>query len=175
MKIELRNIDSIKPYEQNPRINDAAVDSVAESLKTFGFRQPLVVDEHDTIIVGHTRWKAAKKLGLEKVPVHVAKDLTEAQVRAYRLADNQLHELSKWDYDLLPLELQELNNMDFDLGVLGFDEKELAKLLAPAVQEGLTDEDAVPQPPKVAVTKPGDLYLLGGKVKCPKCGKEHQL
>jgi len=81
--IELRPIDEVTPYVNNPRINDAAVDAVAASLKEFGFRQPIVVDAGGVIIVGHTRWKAAKKLGLAKVPVHVATDLTEAQVKAY--------------------------------------------------------------------------------------------
>ena len=82
MKIELRNINEITPYENNPRINDQAVDTVAKSVREFGFRQPIVVDENGVIIVGHTRWKAAKKLGLEKVPVHVAEGLTPAQVKA---------------------------------------------------------------------------------------------
>jgi ParB-like chromosome segregation protein Spo0J len=175
MKIELLSIDSVKPYDNNPRINDAAVDVVAASLKEFGFRQPIVVDKDYVIIVGHTRYKAAQKLGLEKIPVHVAADMTEAQIKAYRIADNQTATLAEWNYDLLPLEIQELNNMDFNLELLGFDSDKLAELLAPAVKEGLTDEDAVPEPPKVAVTQPGDLYLLGGKVKCPKCGKEHTL
>ena len=175
MKIELRDIREIHPYEKNPRINDKAVDAVAASLKEFGFRQPIVVDKDGVIIVGHTRYKAAQKLGLEKVPVHVAEDLTDAQIKAYRIADNQTATIADWDYDLLPLELQELNNMDFNLELLGFDSDKLAQLLASDVEEGLTDEDAVPEPPKVATTKPGDLYLLGGKVKCPKCGKEHKL
>ena len=175
MKIELRDIREIYPYEKNPRINDQAVDAVAASLKEFGFRQPIVVDKDGIIIVGHTRYKAAQKLGLEKVPVHVAEDLTDAQIKAYRIADNQTATIAEWDYDLLPLELQELNNMDFNLELLGFDSDKLAQLLASDVEEGLTDEDAVPEPPKVATTKPGDLYLLGGKVKCPKCGKEHKL
>ncbi|MHB9070127.1 MAG: ParB N-terminal domain-containing protein [Sedimentisphaerales bacterium] len=175
MKIELRDIGEIYPYEKNPRINDAAVDSVAGSIKEFGFRQPIVVDSEGVIIVGHTRYRAALKLGLEKVPVHVAEDLTDAQIKAYRIADNQTATIAEWNLDLLPLELKDLQEMDFDLGILGFDEKELAQLLASDVEEGLTDEDAVPEPPKVATTKPGDLYLLGGKVKCPKCGKEHKL
>jgi len=85
--VELRTIDDIRPYERNPRINDQAVDAVAASLAEFGFRQPIVVDEDGVIIAGHTRWKAAKKLGLAKVPVHVATDLTPEQVRAYRIAD----------------------------------------------------------------------------------------
>ena len=95
MKVELKNIESIRPYEQNPRLNDQAVEAVAKSLREFGFRQPIVVDTEGVIIVGHTRWKAAQKLGLQKVPVHVAKDLSPAQVKAYRLADNQTATLAK--------------------------------------------------------------------------------
>ncbi|HEV2969191.1 MAG TPA: ParB N-terminal domain-containing protein [Pirellulales bacterium] len=83
MKIELRKLSDIKPYPQNPRVNDAAVDAVAASIREFGFQQPIVVDIEGVIIVGHTRWKAAQKLGLDKVPVHAAKDLTPAQIKAY--------------------------------------------------------------------------------------------
>ena len=89
MKIEFRKISDIIPYEHNPRINDAAVDAVARSIQEFGFRQPIVVDTDGVIVVGHTRWKAAKKLGLETVPVHVATELTPEQIRAYRIADNR--------------------------------------------------------------------------------------
>ena len=94
--VELRKIEQVKPYERNPRINDSAVDAVAESLRQFGFRQPIVVDADGVIICGHTRWKAAQKLGLAKVPVHVATDLTPDQVRAYRIADNKTGELSTY-------------------------------------------------------------------------------
>ena len=87
MKIELRPLAEIRPYEKNPRVNDAAVDAVAESIRRFGFRQPIVIDADGLIVVGHTRWKAATSLGLERVPVHVATDLTPEQVRAYRIAD----------------------------------------------------------------------------------------
>jgi len=146
MQVELRDIGAIQPYEQNPRLNDQAVEAVAKSLREFGFRQPIVVDAEGLIIVGHTRWKAAQKLGLKQVPVHVAKDLTPAQVKAYRLADNQTATLAEWNYDLLPLELKDLQGMDFDLSLLGFDETALAELLAPPGNEGLTDEDAVPLP-----------------------------
>jgi len=100
MKIDLRPIDRIKPYESNPRVNDPAVAAVAASINDFGFRQPIVVDDQGVIIVGHTRWKAARQLGLEKLPVHVATGLTEAQVKAYRIADNQTSTLSSWDNDL---------------------------------------------------------------------------
>ena len=117
MKIERWKIAEVKPYEQNPRINDAAVDSVSASIKEFGFRQPLVVDKDGVIIIGHTRWKAAQKLCLEKVPVHVA-DLPLEKARALRIADNKLHELSEWNFDLLPLELKDLQSAEFDLNLL---------------------------------------------------------
>lgn len=161
IQIFLERTQDVQPYEQNPRINDAAVDAVVASIKEFGFRQPIVVDQQRVIIVGHTRWKAAQKLGLEQVPVHVAEDLTPEQIRAYRIADNQTNELSDWDYDLLPLELGELQSANYDLGLLGFDQEALAKLLANDGQIGLTDPDDVPAPPDAAVTQPGDLWLLG--------------
>ncbi len=127
--IEIRDIDSIHPYDRNPRLNDQAVDAVAASLEQFGFRQPIVVDTDDVIVAGHTRWKAAKKLGLTRVPVHVAKDLTAEQIRAYRIADNKTGELADWDLDILPIELSELKGAGVELQMLGFDEEELAKLL----------------------------------------------
>ena len=161
MKVELRSIESVRPYEQNPRVNDQAVEAVARSLREFGFRQPIVVDSGGVIIVGHTRWKAAQHLGLAKVPVHVAKDLTPAQIKAYRLADNQTATLAEWDYDLLPLELKDLQGLDFDLSLLGFSDDDLTELLAPPGTEGLTDPDAVPEPPDEPVTRPGDLWVLG--------------
>ena len=115
MQVELRSITSIRPYENNPRLNDEAVDAVAASIKEFGFRQPIVVDEQGVIIVGHTRYKAALKLGLEMVPVHVAAGLSPAQAKAYRIADNQTATMSQWDQDRLPLELAELQEIGFHL------------------------------------------------------------
>lgn len=161
MKIELKNIADIKPYPNNPRINDDAVDAVVASIREFGFRQPIVVDTELVIVCGHTRYNAALKLGLEKVPVHVATDLTPEQIRAYRIADNKTAELAEWNYDLLPIELGELQSSDYDLGLLGFDQDELAKLLDPGVKDGLTDPDDVPEPPDEATTQPGDLWILG--------------
>ena len=172
MQVKMRDIDSVKPYEQNPRINDAAVDAVAASIKEFGWRQPIVVDKDDVIIAGHTRLKAAQKLGLKKVPVHVATDLTPAQVKAYRLADNRLAELAQWDLALLPIELADLQAMDVDLGLLGFDQDELAKLLNPDGTPGLTDPDDIPEPPDKAITQPGDLWILGEhRLLCGNSGK----
>jgi ParB-like chromosome segregation protein Spo0J len=161
MKIELWTLSEIKPYPNNPRLNDDAVDAVAASLREFGFRQPIVVDTEGVIICGHTRWKAAQKLGLEKAPVHLAKDLSPEQIKAYRIADNQTASLAEWNYDLLPIELGELQAANYDLGLLGFDQDELAKLLGGELQEGLTDPDEVPEPPDAAITQPGDLWILG--------------
>lgn len=161
MKIEQRAPKDIKPYPNNPRLNDAAVDAVAESIRQFGFRQPVVVDEEGVVVCGHTRLKAAQKLGLEQVPVHVARDLTPEQIRTYRIADNKTNELAEWNMDLLPIELGELQGAGIDWKMLGFDEDELAKLLGGDVKEGLTDPDDIPEPPDEAVTKPGDLIILG--------------
>jgi len=129
LNIEIRDISTIRPYEKNPRLNDKAVDAVAASLKEFGFRQPIVIDTDGVIIAGHTRWKAAQKLGLARVPVHVATDLTPEQVRAYRIADNKSGEIAEWDMQILPIELSELKATGFDMGTLAFSEKELTQLL----------------------------------------------
>ena len=161
MKVELRKISDIIPYENNPRHNDAAVDAVAKSINEFGFRQPVVVDAADVITVGHTRWKAAQKLGLKEIPVHVATDLTPAQIRAYRIADNQSSNIADWDYDLLPLELAELELADFDLDLLGFSPDELAQIMGENLTEGLVDPDEIPAPPDAATTQAGDLWVLG--------------
>jgi hypothetical protein len=161
MKIELRKLSEIKPYPGNPRNNEDAVDAVAQSIRQFGFRQPIVVDAQGVIICGHTRYNAALKLGLEKVPVHVAADLTPEQIKAYRIADNKTAELSDWHYDLLPIELGELQAANYDLGLLGFDQDELARLLDPGVKDGLCDPDEVPAPPDELTTRPGDLWLIG--------------
>ena len=163
MQIEQRNINEIIPYEKNPRLNDDAVDAVVTSIREYGFRQPIVVDADGVIIVGHTRWKAAKQLGLTEVPVHIATDLSPEKVKAYRIADNQTGNIAEWDYDLLPLELADLQNMDFDLSLLGFDSDELDKLLngEDTVVEGMTDPDEVPEPPEEPVSKRGEIYQLG--------------
>jgi len=150
--VEIRSIDTIRPYENNPRLNDGAVDAVAASLKEFGFRQPIVVDSDGVIVCGHTRFKAALKLGLAKVPVHVAKDLTPEQIKAYRIADNKTADLAQWDYEILPIELSELMDTGFDMSLLAFDEKELTQLLNAEVQQGNCDPDEIPEPPDEAIT-----------------------
>ena len=174
--VELRDIESIRPYERNPRLNDQAVDAVVASLREFGFRQPIVVDGDGVIVVGHTRWKAAKKLGLVKVPVHVAKDLTPQQVRAYRIADNKTAEIADWDLTILPIELSELRDDGVDLALLGFDQEELAQLMSGDVQTGLIDPDDVPAPPDEATTRPGDLWILGNhRLLCGDSSKPEDL
>jgi DNA modification methylase len=161
MKIELWPIDSVKPYPNNPRINDPAVAGVVESLKQFGFRQPIVVDVDGVIVAGHTRWKAAQALELKRVPVHVARDLTPEQIRAYRLADNKTAEASDWDMGLLKIELSELRDADVDLNSLGFSAEDLATVFAVDAAEAQTDPDFIPPKPPKATTKPGQLWILG--------------
>ena len=160
MEIEFWNIEEIKPYERNPRHNDAAVDAVAASIREFGFRQPIVVDDQGVIVVGHTRYKAALKLGLETAPVHVARDLNPVQARAYRIADNKTSDLSDWDFELLPTELAALETQ-FDWQSFGFDQDELEKLLPQQNPHGRCNPDEIPEPPDEPITQPGDLWILG--------------
>jgi len=127
--IVVMDIDDIVPYENNPRINDKAVDKVAKSIKAYGWQQPIVVDKDNVVIVGHTRLLAAKKLKLTKVPVHVAKDLSPEKVKAYRLDDNKTSEYAEWDMGKLKIEFSELKDLSYDLSQLAFDSKEISKLL----------------------------------------------
>jgi len=178
MKIVQKNIAEITPYENNPRQNDGAVESVAESLRQFGFRQPIVVDEDGIIVCGHTRYKAAQMLELKRVPVHVATDLTPEQIRAYRIADNKTGELATWDMDLLPIEIAELQEAGIDWSLLGFDADDLARLMAgeEGVAAGLTDPDDVPEPPDDPITQPGDLWVLGNhRLLCGDSSSETDL
>lgn len=156
MKVEAKSIDEIKPYENNPRNNDDAVDAVANSIKRFGWQQPIVVDNDGVIVAGHTRYKAAKKLGLKHVPVVVADNLTPDQVKAYRLADNKTAELADWDMDLLNDELDQIRNID--MSDFGFDE---------------LDDDQIDTEPKVDDNEELSLDDFGDnkfEVVCPKCG-----
>ena len=176
MQVELRPLGDVRPYENNPRANDSAVEAVSISIQTFGFRQPIVVDEQGVIIVGHTRYKAAVKLRMETVPVHVAVGLSPAQAKAYRIADNQTAALSQWDDDKLPLELAALQDMDFDLNLTGFTADELQRLIGSETNEGEADPDAVPEPPDEAITQPGDLWILGKhRLLCGDSGKNEDI
>ncbi len=124
MDIVMKSIDEIHPYEKNPRKNDGGVDSLINSIKEFGFKVPIVVDKNMIIIAGHTRWKAAKKMGMKEVPTIIASELSEAQVKAYRLADNKMAELSTWDDGLLLEEVESLID-DYDMEIFGFDIEEV--------------------------------------------------
>lgn len=117
MEIVNKHLSELTPYENNPRLNDDAVDGVAESIRQFGFKVPMVIDADGVIVCGHTRYKAAKQLGLEKVPCVVADDLTEDEIKAFRLADNKVAEKAEWDFNSLGKELGEL---EFDMELFGF-------------------------------------------------------
>lgn len=153
MQVQSMKIDEVKPYPNNPRNNDDGVEAVANSIKKFGWQQPIVVDKDNVIIVGHTRYKAAKKLGMKEVPVVVASNLSDEQVRAYRLADNKTGELTDWDMSLLDDELGDIADIDmsdfgFDLDIPEDDEE---------AQEDNFDEE-IPEEPK---SKVGQIYQLG--------------
>ena len=151
------------PYARNPRRNASAVATVAASLKEFGWRQPIVVNEEMVILAGHTRLEAARQLGMEAAPVHIARGLTPAQARAYRLMDNRASENAEWDEALLGLELGDLQGDGFDLALTGFDDDELNRLLAGLGDEADSreGEDEIPETPVDPVSRPGDLWLLG--------------
>ena len=167
MKIETADINTIKPYENNPRkLKDSAIEKVAMSLKEYGFRQPIVVDKDRIIVVGHTRYRASKKLGLKEVPITIADNLTPEQINAYRIADNRTAEESEWDNELLKMEIKDLEAKDFKLDLLGFNEDQLNDILFEEKQ-GLTDEDEVPETPEEPISKLGDIWKLGNhRVMC---------
>ncbi len=155
-------LEKLIPYARNPRRNERAIATVAASIKEFGFRQPIVVDEAMVILAGHTRLEAARQLGLTEVPVHVARGLTPAQARAYRLMDNRSSEDAEWDEELLGLELEDLQLDGFALHLTGFDDDELDRLLRGQDALGARDdEDDVPETPENPVSRPGDLWRLG--------------
>jgi DNA modification methylase len=157
-------IDRVIPYARNPRKNTGAVAKVAASIREFGFRQPIVVDQDGVVIVGHTRLLAAQQLGFSEVPVHVATNLTPAQVKAYRIMDNRSHEESEWDEELLPLELTELRDEGFDLDLTGFDAKELAGIFPPADGGGRDVEPQIDQAEELRArwgVEPGQIWVLG--------------
>lgn len=160
MEVKQLPIDSIKPYKRNPRNNDEAVGAVIQSIKKFGFRQPIVVDPENVIIVGHTRYRAAMELKLKTIPVHQATDMTPEQIKAYRIADNKTSELASWNKELLAVEIGELQQLNFDLGPLGFSKDELKRILLTG-KEGMTNDDSIPDVPAEPVTKVGDLYTMG--------------
>lgn len=161
LTVEMWPVARLIPYARNPRRNDAAVEKMCAAIREFGFRIPIVARSDGTVADGHLRLKAAQRLGLDEVPVALADDLTEAQVRAFRLLANRSAAWAEWDDELLRLELQDLQGLGYDLGLTGFDVAELRSLLDEAPSIGLSDEDAVPETPASPVTRAGELILLG--------------
>lgn len=163
MKIEQIAIEKLKPNERNPRINDNAVDAVARSIQSYGFNNPIITDGDLNIAAGHTRLKAAMKLELKTVPVIRIQGLTGSKFTGFAIADNKTADIANWNEELLGEIVWELNeDADFDISSLGFDDSELTSILDSVMSDdGLTDPDDVPEPPKVAKTKLGDLYQLG--------------
>lgn len=162
MKLEQVKLDALIPYARNSRTHsDAQVAQIAASIKEFGFTNPVLIDETGSIIAGHGRVMAARKLAIADVPSIRLTHLTEAQKKAYVIADNKLALNAGWDDEMLAVELTDLKDMGFDLDLTGFSTDEIEALLAPTGTEGLTDEDAVPEVPEAPVTVLGDVWLLG--------------
>ena len=163
LKLEHWPTSRLIPYARNPRKNDHAVEQMASAISEFGFRLPIVAKSTGEICDGHLRYKAALHLGLEQVPVILADDLTETQIKAFRILVNRSATWADWDEDLLRLELEELKLDDFDLALTGFDDDELLEIMAgeETTTEGNTDEDAAPEVPVNPVSKPGDVWIMG--------------
>lgn len=155
MEIVMRKADDLKPYENNPRFNDGAVKYVAASIKDFGFKVPVVIDSNGIIVAGHTRVKAAQELGIEEVPCIVADDLTDEQIKAFRLADNKVSEFAKWDMEALTAELEEL---DMDMAAFGFIEPT-------DIDIDSFFEDVAEQKEKEEKEKEPE------RIQCPHCGE----
>ena len=161
-KTERWSLERLIPYAKNARTHsDAQIAQIAASIREWGWTTPVLVDEAGTIIAGHGRLLAAQRLQMTEVPVMVASGWTDAQKRAYVLADNKLALNAGWDNELLGLELADLKGLDFDLDLTGFSPDEIAALQPIQLNEGLTDEDAVPEVGENPVTVPGDVWLLG--------------
>ncbi len=164
MKIKMMPVSKIIPYARNPRKNDGLpVAKTKASLQEFGWQQPIVIDAQNIIIVGHTRFKAAIELGMTEVPCHIAANLTPAQVKAYRIADNKTGEFSEWDMDLLVLEFEDLKIEGFDLDLTGFAPEEVA-----GMECGDDPQESVPDSSSKEID-PED-YQMG--CRCPRCGFE---
>lgn len=162
MKIKNVAINTVIPYARNPRNNQGAIAKVAGSIKEFGWQQPIVVDSEMVVIAGHTRLAAAQSLGMDKVPIVIAENLTSAQVKAYRLADNRVSQEAEWDHDLLTLELQDLVGEEYDLDLTGFSDDELAALIRDEINFDPGTED-----------EQGKLDEIDPKlVICPHCKEE---
>lgn len=159
---QIKPVSDLIPYANNSRTHsDEQVTQIASSIKEFGFTNPVLIDEQGGVIAGHGRILAASKLSLTDIPCIVLDGLTEAQKKAYIIADNQLPLNAGWDLDMLRLEVDTLKELDFDIDLLGFDDDFLSDLTEPDINEGLTDEDDVPEVPDEPITKRGDIWILG--------------
>lgn len=152
MNITQKTLHELIPYENNPRNNDDAVDYVAESIKEFGFKVPIIIDKNNVIVAGHTRYKACKKLGINEVPCLVADDLTEEQIKAFRLADNKVAEIATWDFEKLDLEL---STLELDMELFGFE------IIEDEEPVEATEDDYEVEVPAEPKAKYGDVYQLG--------------
>jgi DNA modification methylase len=163
LKIHELSVNDIKPYKQNPRDNSKAVKAVAESIQQFGFKVPIVLDKNYEIVAGHTRLKAALELGLTTVPCIIADDLTDAQIKAFRLADNKAAELAEWDLELLNIELEELSKLDlnFSMADFGFELEDLEELETKEVEEDDFDTDEALADIETPISQRGDIWQLG--------------
>lgn len=164
IKLEYRAVDSLIPYARNAKQHsDAQVAQIAASIREFGWGAPILIDGANNVIAGHGRLLAARKLGLAEVPVVPLEHLTDTQRRALILADNKIGENASWEDELLGIELSELKDAGFDLELTGFSPKEWEALIAgeEQTQDGLTDEDAIPEVTETPVSKPGDIWVLG--------------
>lgn len=159
MQIVTVNTSELKEYQNNPRNNDEAVGAVAESIKQFGFKVPIVIDNKNVIVCGHTRLKAAERLGIDSVPCIVADDLNDEQIKAFRLADNKTGELAEWDFEALEKELAELTAFDVDMSAFGFDESIFDEMSEP--QEVIEDDVPEVDEENEPITKQGDIWELG--------------
>ena len=171
--LENWEIEKIVEYARNPRKNDHAVDKIAAAIREFGFRVPVLAKSDGSLVDGHLRLKAAKKLGLKTVPVMLCDDMTEAQIKAFRISVNKVAEFAEWDNELLRLEFEELKEMDFDIELTGFSLDEIGELeieeIAPEYEEDADGE--VIEPPPEPKTKEGDVWLLGAYYQCSSCKK----
>lgn len=154
MKIEYKNIDELIPYENNPRINENAVDYVANSIKEFGFKNPIIIDKDNVIVAGHTRLKACEKLGIKKVPTIIADDLTEDQIKAFRIADNKVAEFSSWDIDKLNLELEDIEIDMSDFGISPLEDINIDDFFEDAEEDNEEKEEEIEY------------------ITCPHCGEK---
>ncbi len=161
MAIEIWPITRLIPFLRNPRKNDHAVDRMVNTIKGHGFRVPIMALSDGSIIDGHLRLKAAQRMGMTKVPVSLADDMTQEQIQTFRLAINRSATWAEWDADLLPLLIRDAADSGCDLGLTGFDPSELKSMMEGEASAGLTDDDAVPEAPAEPVTQPGDIYTLG--------------